>query len=687
MALPRLILHKDEVNILFEPQERQAPLPSVFLISKKKVAPISLGQSGDIESPQQVKPRSKLLLEPIKKIEQIATEFVSLPHTANHSFVSLTFLMAGILFGSAFLNMWIFTVPFNSVNAGLDENRIFFYGILSYSEFISLIPWIETINYAMPEAKLPVRSRTLAVLAGFMAQKLLDAFIAEGWWNTEHETFFPIPFSTIATEFLAVPVALATLFALHRNAFQGKLLKCCWILAMYLFSLFVAGSWAACFNRLRGSNWQKAWALAFGPLRFLVKILCVARTAVEINSKRWIFLTMIVDLIFARIQVGTLPFIDDWLTMLALLGGSFGTLIWRYYSGIDRFQILCCPYWKRVKGDVSAIDTLHATYGESTFDIFFGVGRASLKDIHDATARSMQKEGSSRFSSSSSNVALDPTMSAVSVSMVPEESFQSAMPIDCTICRTILIGDAIGLSGRLSVIDEGQESDEESSQLSISTLVDFEEETVSVGSHESTDTLIEISLETDENEITGKSSSEVATGAAEDQTIDRRAHFANTKAARIPSEKLLEEIWFQRQFYHIVDSLGSEILGLIVLMQHLGALWLTRKFPIHRHLNATFDISAEEWMRARVFGISSVVGDIVIIASLTVLFRRVKERQLTMSRVLSYIFRNNFWFIFLWVTATGAYSCATMINHFGADFTLNITWRHCRATMAWPSCI
>ena len=721
MALPRLIIHKDEVNILFEPQERQVPVPSLYSLSRRKVAPIV--NCDDIEAQTDIiegSPKDNAAIETLKSLEEMANHLVSLPHMANHSFFSLSFIMSAILFGSAFLYMWIFAFPFHSVNAGLEENRAFFYGVLSYVEFLSLIPWIETVNYAMPEVKLPARSRVIAVLVGFLTQKVLDTFIAEGWWNTDHETFFPIPFSTIVTELLAVPAALATLFALHRKAFRGKALKCCWILMMYLVALFVAGSWAAFFNFLQGSRWQKAWALAFGPLRFVVKVLCIAPTALEINNKRWIFLTMIVDLIFARIQVGTLPFIHDWVTMIALLGGSFGTLAWRYYSGVDRFQLLFCPFWKRIKGDTRGVDSLRAAYGASPVDIFLGVGMASLKDIHDASARSRQRIDLNSITSPSSFVpdeiesCIIPSESAI----VPDQSLHSVKePERCTphnTCSILAHGNTA--SGRLATIDEDDGSEYDSSQRSIAHLEERDEKIDEDNLDENIDedklderidedkvderidededdesiaSFVDIDLEKCEPEVKEQPNREANSGCVEVSVIDRRSQWANTKLNRVASKKLQEDIWFQRQFYHIVDSVGSEILGLIVLMQHLAALWLGHRFPIHQHLNATFDITAEQWKQARIFGISSIIGDIIIIASLTVLYRRVKERPLTMTRVLSYIFRNNFWFFFLWITATGAYSCSTMINHFGADFTLTVEWRHCRVpgTMAWPGCV
>jgi hypothetical protein len=226
---------------------------------------------GNHEKGQEI---SNIALDAIKAIEQIANgieqianDFAELPHTADHSYFSLTFTMGTILYGTAFLNMWIFALPYHSVNGGLDANRWFLYGVLSYNEFIALIPWIETINYALPDAKIPAWSRMVAVGAGILSQKLLDSFIAEGWWQKEHETFFPIPFSTIVTEFLAVPVAIVTLYVVQRNSLRDASLPQVLLGAHGVpICTFVAAIWAAIFNRLSGNQWQKVWALTFGLL-------------------------------------------------------------------------------------------------------------------------------------------------------------------------------------------------------------------------------------------------------------------------------------------------------------------------------------------------------------------------------------------------------------------------------------
>ena len=134
---------------------------------------------GNHEKGQEI---SNIALDTIKVIEQIANgielianDFAELSHTADHSYVSLTLTMGTILYGTAFLNMWIFALPYHSVNGGHDANRWFLYGVLSFNEFIALIPWIETINDALPDAKIPAWSRMVAVGAGILSQKLLDS--------------------------------------------------------------------------------------------------------------------------------------------------------------------------------------------------------------------------------------------------------------------------------------------------------------------------------------------------------------------------------------------------------------------------------------------------------------------------------------------------------------------------------
>ena len=48
-----------------------------------------------------------------------------------------------------------------------------------------------------------------------------------------------------------------------------------------------------------------------------------------------------------------------------------------------------------------------------------------------------------------------------------------------------------------------------------------------------------------------------------------------------------------------------------------------------------------------------------------------------------------FWFLFLWLMATGTPSVVSFVNHFRADCTLAFQWLSCRdlGGMTWPGCL
>ena len=152
-----------------------------------------------------------------------------------------------------------------------------------------------------------------------------------------------------------------------------------------------------------------------------------------------------------------------------------------------------------------------------------------------------------------------------------------------------------------------------------------------------------------------------------------------------------ETLWEQRQFFNIVDGISSEIVSIMVQVHNLLGVAIIRLLPVKDHMNATFQIEDRQWQAASWYGWVLVLLNLIIIAWLSTFFRRMKglnNRKLRMKGVLCYTFRNHFWFLFLWLTATGSYACVNMINHFGADFTLKFAWLQCResAMMMWPNC-
>jgi hypothetical protein len=116
---------------------------------------------------------------------------------------------------------------------------------------------------------------------------------------------------------------------------------------------------------------------------------------------------------------------------------------------------------------------------------------------------------------------------------------------------------------------------------------------------------------------------------------------------------------------------------------------LIRGLPVSEHLNASFRISDELWHTANIYGWMFLIGTVGVLLAMSAYLIRVKLGGLTSNRVISYMFRDHFWFFFFWFCITQALAIAMMLNHFGADFSLDLDWLSCRGggLMAWPGCV
>jgi hypothetical protein len=154
---------------------------------------------------------------------------------------------------------------------------------------------------------------------------------------------------------------------------------------------------------------------------------------------------------------------------------------------------------------------------------------------------------------------------------------------------------------------------------------------------------------------------------------------------------LAEEHWEQRPLYHVIDAVGSTVINIIVRVNQQLSITLARNLPGAVHLNATFQASDERWKKAQIYSWIFIFLMLGLLASLGgIFFTRLERlqggRRLTLSRVMTYLYRDNFWFFFLWLSASGGYVSATMIQHFGADFTLQFRWLQCPDRIEWPGC-
>ena len=796
-----MILHQTEVNKIFNTTTNEIQISSSF---KTRRSSINLALSASNTDIGDEKPRRPSLpLSPsfiniaAADIEQLTAEIVTLPHKSTDTWWQLYPLVIAMAILSAVLHMMLFAVDLNSVNDGLAANRRFVYGFLTWYQYLGLVPWIETCNYALPTGALSFRARLLAVAVGLIVQKLFDAFIVESWWRPGGPAVFPIPFSSIVSGTIAIPFSLLTLYATMKpnERTRRKFFLCIYALLMIIITIFVSGLWAVAFRRLQGNEWQKVWGLTFFLVRLICKNKLMAPIAIKLNPKRWITLCLIVDLIVTRVQVSTFPYIDSLLTFMASTGPGFIFLLFRYYSGGDRLGILFGSMWKSwFNGDADQVNVMKEHLGtNSVADLASGVMIASLSDVHSmsmrlnessltraysdwaddddgvdvedssakiiARRRSLSVRGSSIISlidqetsalelgllsqkdeqlnpiheepysdddtegandtasDESSDVGTEGTSDAASNESSVEETDNAARSN-----ATVTDGSCLDESYRdLTDVEEGSihHSDATSKRSSLSSssksksdsLAGIESFQSVEGEHMPGTVLIGTCngapVAFDENDDGGDFdlekqatstplpvSEKGVSGATVDQRRQLFKHFHHRRTTEKRSQNQLEEVmWEQRQLFHVIDLVGSEILATITQVHHQIAIFIVRQLPIQQHLNASFNITTEQWKLANIYGWVFVGVNIVLVGTLTIFFRRLEKlergRELRLNAVVAYIFRDNFWFVFHWMAATGALACVSLINHFGADFTLDFEWLSCMepGTMDWPGCL
>jgi len=144
----------------------------------------------------------------------------------------------------------------------------------------------------------------------------------------------------------------------------------------------------------------------------------------------------------------------------------------------------------------------------------------------------------------------------------------------------------------------------------------------------------------------------------------------------------------------VIDLIRSEFLVTIVLIQNQFVILQIHSPSICSHLNGTFDVGGnnDQWHRGILFGWILFLSNLIVIGNLAWAFCQMENLQdwkLTMNQVFAYIFQNNFWFLFLWLTATGSLVSMNMINHFGADLSFHFKWLSCQQAgqMSWPGCV
>jgi hypothetical protein len=611
-------------------------------------------------------------LETIVQVSSdVAREVVELPHRASFEWKQLIWVLCLLVFAPVLIFGVVFFIPLNSVNEGIQGNRRFLYGTMTFYQILTIVPWIETCNFAMPQVGIPVKARIFTLIFAIIVLKLYDAAMAEGLF---HRHIFPLPFSILVSGMLAVWGVVPALYLMtpNRKNFQFRRMQN--VLFAYWASLLMVIGWAVGVQRLSGSMWQSAFTFLYGPLRFVCKILIAAPITTTHNSKRWIHLNLVVDILFTRVQVATFPFIDGYITLLLLFSTELLTLFWRYYNGVDRLALWWNAIWMPAHED--GMDELTNTFGKSMTEITRGCIRASIPHIAQLSL-SLREKNSKKAERISRTLTAD---------TMPDFDEERSLP-----------ADPLERIESLNQIVPDSENDEPSMEVSVESrldetvLTDIEAACYIADRHagdgcESNQPLGHAcgQLSDTESETFSASSVEVA---AEEADLSRFVH----REMSSKSVGLEEEHWEQRPLYHVVDSTGANVISIIVRVNQQLSITMVRNLPSSDHLNESFQISNERWRQAQIYGWTFVALMLLLLVVSELSFFRRLERQegkrLTLSRVMSYLYKDHFWFFFLWLVSTGAFVCASMVNHFGADFSFRFEWVSCSdETISWPTC-
>lgn len=602
---------------------------------------------------------------------EVAREVVEMPHKASHNWRELSCVLTILLVMTIFVSGLVFFLPLSPASAGLPQNRDFLYGVQTYYQALALLPWIETCHFAMPHAKVPVRGRIITLVACLALQKLFDAFVAEAfWWPDRY--IFPIPFSIFVSGALAFFPVVPMLYWMtpNRNKLEFFLL---WrVLCVYWVSLIMVGCWAVGMQRLADrTSLQSFVGFLFGPLRFVCKILLAAPVTTKLNPRRWITLNLVVDILFTRVQISTLPFIDGFVPLLLLFGTEVLTLLWRYYLGIDRLALL----W-------TAINFRIAMRAEGT------------TEVETFTCRVLQEFGASVIEVTTGCFSAPiPHISQLSLSV--RNSLREAPPFDL---RSLTTRSTIIRAGSaaITIAEERASIDDDSASVEYGSLT-LQDDIASIERGSTTITDGSADLSQNETDDFNAGDKDVETSSPEPGstgTADELLPQVETPPLQTPApayDALSEEHWEQRPLYHVIDAVGSTVINIIVRVNQQLSITLARNLPGAVHLNAAFQASDERWKKAQIYSWIFIFLMLGLLASLGgIFFSRLERlqggRRLTLSRVMTYLFRDHFWFFFFWLSASGGYVSATMIQHFGADFTLQFRWLQCPNQIEWTGC-
>jgi len=569
----------------------------------------------------------KTAKETEKVVKKTANAAVGLPHEASSHWSHLTLIVLLQAFGPVILSMPTPLTMLQSVNAGLSHNRGFLYGTHTLLDLFILSPFVSTCHYAIMDAKIPLEARAMAVLVGLSVGKLALAFIGEAWWSRNAQTVFPIPFSFIVTLVISLPFSMWTLWLM--TPMRNDPLKGEKIRAKFKLCF---GTLAAYMLSLLAAC---GWAAGFRAL--IAKPWLQSAYVLSIQLIEFLFKILVAANLTTRLNA------QRWLQLnlvVDLLFASVQTAMLPYFAN-----------WASVT--ISVVGTMLTISWRS----YAGVDRLQ-QFLPKARQVVESSSGPAAAFRGIGGLAHQMTISPV----------KEIAPMS-----TRLIGNG-GTS---------PEWDEDKDEKPL----DIEAKEIERSSTDDTESLSE--SESSDPQATKKR--EHCTHKTEEPKIDRRQAFRNQKSQPIRNSVLEEVTEEQRHLYHIVDSVSSAVLITVVRLAAIITSVAIRSLPIaSQHLNASFQISDDQWRDAILYGMAFIGGVVLVLMGVGVyLLKGAELGGLTLNRVISYMFRDSFWFFFFWFCITQHLSIALQLNHFGADFTLKFEWLACReeGLMEWPGCV
>ncbi len=581
-----------------------------------------------------------------------------LPHRATFRWRHLLGILA-VMILCPILGEIVFILPINSVDDGPHENRIFIYGIMTLYQLFMQLPWVETCNFAMPEVNLPIRARLVALVVGLSVAKVIDLILTTG--VVTYAPVFPIPFSILVTGSLGTLPAVPILYFMTTriNRKKGNFGLVFLLLLAYWVALLVVIGWAIGIQRLQGKPLQYLVLISYAVLRFACKVIICANISTRLQPSRHIQLNLVVDILFTRVQVATWPFIDSPSTLMALFASESSVILWRYYDGVDRIQL----WW-------GAILTMTKIRNQGNI--------SKKKKMKGITEACFTKSNQYIINMSLSDDKADVVQSLACCKI-------SSTLDDCSSSRKSneTGKDQIYCSNNEGVFLEVWYQRDEGIQDAAMKLFD----------DENCDPSNEFSLVGNQkHNLAGILRRPIEDSADEiaEEFVD--IELSDNEASKPPSNKLPDESWEQRDLYHMVDSTGSLCINTIVRINQQLIFIAVRNLPSSEHLNESFQISDERWYEAQIYGSIYIALMMMLMIGINfspVFFSEKKGlegKKLSLGRVLSYLFKENFWYFFFWLISTGALVSSAMVNHFGADFSMNFKYLSCLDKIEWPGC-